>query len=771
MMHIVYPNAYNEKEFCGCVRYLSLPLDQAPPPPYDSVRLATLTSTLTDIELARQYLIPNWRDRSQGMDVYARSDKSDIWPGDSLDLAYLLASIRCVRPLVLETLEDAGDVWCTGVIRVLKEDGPPMLEHVDDGPFQAKLNGFITQPSDRFFLVPDANFRFEHSQLCHKHNVRVLSLSAFEDALQAARALGQGKVVIPIKVDELPLLVDLFFFERPLSFFPVDVCTAQALKDIGLSALWVAWLSQEAKIEPLKARLIIKTLALLAHKAGETVGTSLLALLRQQPFYEKLERRRGALRSYIDEHLRADGEVRKILAGQRSAKIDATLAGFLTQDLRAVIMPLADIQYSLKSRTVFENLFKPQPDLQIHVFDDEDPNGLNRFWYGAQRTPFLGRTQEMDALEKFLATDKLFCWWMVTGDGGVGKSRLALELCLRNGNVWRAGFLPSESSPEDYSHWEPNQPTLIIADYAAFRADELGKLVRRMKTHADSGRVRHPVRLLLLERNITKYYDGEAHEVDIREEAWFKSFLGAGRTVQNMTRAVCYAKAQAPIMLRALPPDETWKIICTFGQEKVQEQNKGRILDALKKIDPLCRPLYAALLGDAIGAGRDYERWGTFEVLRDILEREEDKFWIPAWDLERITNKEDREHDKDVLALATMAGDIDTESTSLPPAVAAMIQKESFSPKRYARMATGSTNTLLRSLKPDVLGEMFVLEHLKPENSLRTGRVDRLRDLAWSLSAANMQSFLARVEYDFPDHPTRKYLRTLRGQTFLQQLS
>jgi hypothetical protein len=125
MMHIAYPNAY-DGQFRACVRYLSLPLDQAPGLPYVPVRPANLIANLDDIRQVRLYLIPKWLERSQGTDVYAKPDLPGVWQGDSLDLAYLLASIRCVRPLVLETLKGSGDVWCTGVIRV-KEDRSPIL--------------------------------------------------------------------------------------------------------------------------------------------------------------------------------------------------------------------------------------------------------------------------------------------------------------------------------------------------------------------------------------------------------------------------------------------------------------------------------------------------------------------------------------------------------------------------------------------------------------------------------------------------------------------
>jgi hypothetical protein len=464
-------------------------------------------------------------------------------------------------------------------------------------------------------------------------------------------------------------------------------------------------------------------------------------------------------------------EVKQVFAGQRSAKVGTELANNLPLDLQAAIRLLSNVEKlsaevgNLMSKDKIEDisrkieswiseikeLLNPQTELEMRVFE-EDAEGLNRFVYGTQKTPFLGRKEEMEELEKFLADEKSFCWGIVTGEGGLGKSRLALELCLRNGNVWRAGFLPSWCSPGDYKNWVPNQPTLIIADYAASRAIVIGDIVRMMKTHADYGKVKvpYPVRLLLLERNIKRYYEGTEYDTDPCEEKWFEDFLGAGNADQQMVISTWYAKK--PMRLGSLDSDDTWKIICTFGKEKAREKGRDQILEELKKIDSLCRPLYASMLGDAIGAGRSHRQWDKRAILRDALEREKKKFWEPAG----VT-----EEDKDVLALATMAGDIDTESVSLPTEIEEMIKNESFSPERYPLMAAGSTNTVLKPLEPDILGEAFVLELLRPKNSRQTERVDRIREMAWSLNREKMTSFLFRVANDFPKHPTLKYLLRL----------
>ena len=54
-------------------------------------------------------------------------------------------------------------------------------------------------------------------------------------------------------------------------------------------------------------------------------------------------------------------------------------------------------------------------------------NPLNPLAYQQNRVDFLGRGDELKRLDAFLNSKDNFLWWAVLGEGGVGKSRLALE--------------------------------------------------------------------------------------------------------------------------------------------------------------------------------------------------------------------------------------------------------------------------------------------------------------------------------------------------------
>jgi hypothetical protein len=95
-------------------------------------------------------------------------------------------------------------------------------------------------------------------------------------------------------------------------------------------------------------------------------------------------------------------------------------------------------------------------------------------FYGYRRIKLKGREKAFDDLTTFVRSPGQFKWWLMVGPGGVGKSRLALELCLTLRGQQTAAFLSKDSTFADWADWQPRFPTLIVVDYVAQRAEQIG---------------------------------------------------------------------------------------------------------------------------------------------------------------------------------------------------------------------------------------------------------------------------------------------------------
>ncbi|TXT37318.1 MAG: hypothetical protein FD135_3671, partial [Comamonadaceae bacterium] len=123
----------------------------------------------------------------------------------------------------------------------------------------------------------------------------------------------------------------------------------------------------------------------------------------------------------------------------------------------------------------------------------------------ARRIPLVGRDAEMAALLDFVRSDAPndLRARVLVGDGGSGKTRLALNLCDHIKTTWNAGFVTTGAlkrffAQQDAGEWGWQRPTLIVLDYAAAQASILASWLRELQ---DRPAPTYPLRILLLERH------------------------------------------------------------------------------------------------------------------------------------------------------------------------------------------------------------------------------------------------------------------------------
>ena len=127
----------------------------------------------------------------------------------------------------------------------------------------------------------------------------------------------------------------------------------------------------------------------------------------------------------------------------RGAELEASLGVVNAEELQLLMLQLLS-----DAATSPMALVIPEPS--------REPDLLS---FADRAIPHVGMDSEVAALQHFLASPDRFSWWLMTGDAGASKSRLALELCLSARGSWHAGFLP-EASQESFVSYTCDQPTL-----------------------------------------------------------------------------------------------------------------------------------------------------------------------------------------------------------------------------------------------------------------------------------------------------------------------
>ena len=163
------------------------------------------------------------------------------------------------------------------------------------------------------------------------------------------------------------------------------------------------------------------------------------------------------------------------------------------------------------SQAFFENLPQPYLDQQEST---ANPEGFRRLRFNERISEFTGRHAELEQLEQFTNYDADFCWWLVTGAGLSGKSRLLLEHC-RSLENWHWGWLDADLNDFTFSDWIPDQDTFIVVDYVLGHEQYLQRLFQQLKSASRSDRFVHKVRLILLEREYSGWLRAVEHAPSI----------------------------------------------------------------------------------------------------------------------------------------------------------------------------------------------------------------------------------------------------------------
>jgi nucleoside phosphorylase/tetratricopeptide (TPR) repeat protein len=145
-----------------------------------------------------------------------------------------------------------------------------------------------------------------------------------------------------------------------------------------------------------------------------------------------------------------------------------------------------------------------------------------------QVVPFHGRKELLDELRRWCEGDERVRARLIHAAGGMGKTRLAIELCKQMREAgWRAGFVREDKTVADLL--ESHRPVLAVLDYAESRPD-----LRDVLAGAAGRRGKKAMRVVLLSRNA---------------DAWWTEVLRSNATIKTML------SEEEPLALPSATPD------------------------------------------------------------------------------------------------------------------------------------------------------------------------------------------------------------------------
>jgi hypothetical protein len=378
---------------------------------------------------------------------------------------------------------------------------------------------------------------------------------------------------------------------------------------------------------------------------------------------------------------------------------------------------------------------------------------------------FVGRERELDLLDRFCgdlsmaAPGNRFSWLLLTGPGGEGKTRLALEFTTqRIGANWKAGRLSLQDLRQfRYGEWLPAKPTMIVIDYPAQGPDEVHALLANLAR-------RHlafdwPVRVLLLEREA----GGE----------WFDRVspsTGDGAAIRDCV----FAQEGEPLLTgMRVRPIETPEIVAMmesrFRTAGFAPPPPEQLLNAVFKADSRRsesnrspRPLFAAAVTEvmiaALGRGEKIDTsWidalARADVLGDIIKRDREAQWMPCAESQQVL-----EQHENLVALATLAAGVKrSDLHELLSEIAGLFPDPRGTGDRPLReeliqRMSGYNDGRIAPLEPDLLGEYFLLDRLERIEEV-AGKEARHRfcAIAFELGRGEMEGVVLRTTIDFTD--------------------
>jgi Flp pilus assembly protein TadD len=342
----------------------------------------------------------------------------------------------------------------------------------------------------------------------------------------------------------------------------------------------------------------------------------------------------------------------------------------------------------------------------------DPPNDLH---FSARLVPQVGRNREMAELKAFLEAPGKFRWWWLLGGAGSGKSRLALEWLIqlrrRKWLRYETGFFRMLEDRDYWKTWEPRRFTVIVFDDAASSSAAALELAEILASR--SSELRHPVRLLVVERNVPKSLD----PLESRSQ------LAQFRHRQAPLELLQLGSGELHDMRRELTRKRKREILLTGEAEaQILAESEGAPLLMLAALDELARQ------GSLAASTR-------LELLRD-----QGRFLR-----EKLTQAGVDESCHSVIALVTF-----TRGLGWNEAKAYQADVKCYDKRLLDRLFHQDTAVQIPPLTPALFGDAFVLDQFW---NLNSDDREKFLKAAWAAKPENVSQCLIEMAKTWGNDP------------------
>ena len=345
----------------------------------------------------------------------------------------------------------------------------------------------------------------------------------------------------------------------------------------------------------------------------------------------------------------------------------------------------------------------------------------NSFHFQSEMIAFHGRDEQIKQLTEFCSCEHDIQWWAITGVGGIGKSRLAFEFAkMLDKNCWEWVILNSYNYNSLSKKTESiKKNILIILDYVQQNIYDIGKWLFALSQKESN----YKIRILLLERYGKSYKSSKWIERLNEKNCKYDALLSILYNPEN--------KLDPPLLELFPLENENLTLIAQNYSLRlnmtIDDLTIEKIINYLETLDPISRrPLYFIFLIDAwLSTNGNLSEWDKPFVLENILLRELHRIRLIIQNV--IDDDLLIEGYLSILAYSTVLDGLkypDEVKLVCPSGYQSIHMATIHCRKDIIRLfqqmgfisEDSDGNLMFEGLKPDLLGEFYILSNYSHQN-------------------------------------------------------